>query len=276
MNSKLEEIYNSSRIKSFLTAMLLFGVVIGLYNGIFNNYLHEILSVDEAERGMIELPREMPGLLLFILMIFLSRFTEIRLIQLALVITSAGLAGYIFLGEIKFFAILFMAMYSTGEHLMMPVRQSVGLHMARSGKEGRAMGLIRSFGNAGQAAGFYIGPLILLAVKGIYSDKKDNFLQYKAIFISGMIILLVALFVTSFIKKNDEKVQRKKLHIDRKFTRYYLLEVFFGARKQVFLTFAPFVLIIVYDAGPELISMLYGIWSVLNIFIGRGCRQAYR
>jgi predicted MFS family arabinose efflux permease len=80
--------------------------------------------------------------------------------------------------------------------------------------------------------------------------------------------LAAGLIITSFIKKSGQTVNRKKIHIEKKYTRYYLLEVFFGARKQVFLTFAPYVLITVYDAGPELISMLYGIWSIINIFIG--------
>jgi predicted MFS family arabinose efflux permease len=47
-----------------------------------------------------------------------------------------------------------------------------------------------------------------------------------------------------------------------------VLEAFFGARKQVFLTFAPYVLIIRYGARTELIAVLYGIWSLATIFIG--------
>ena len=70
------------------------------------------------------------------------------------------------------------------------------------------------------------------------------------------------------MKDTQEKVKRKRIFIRKKYIRYYLLEVFYGARKQVFLTFAPYVLITVYGAGPELISMLYGIWSLINIFIG--------
>jgi MFS family permease len=41
----------------------------------------------------------------------------------------------------------------------------------------------------------------------------------------------------------------------------------FGARKQVFFTFAPFVLILNYKASTEFIAILYGIYSLLNIFL---------
>jgi predicted MFS family arabinose efflux permease len=267
MHNKLEEIYSSSRIKSFLFSMLLFGIVIGLYNGIFNNYLHNILGLTKAERGWLELPRELPGLMIFAILALLNRFTEIKLIRLAFLITAIGLAGLFFFGESKAIAIVLLAVYSTGEHMMMPVRQSVGLHMAKSGKEGRAMGVLRSFGNAGQAVGFYIAPALLL-VFAAASRSGSPFLRYRIVFLTGFIILAAGLIITSFIKKSGQTVNRKKIHIEKKYTRYYLLEVFFGARKQVFLTFAPYVLITVYDAGPELISMLYGIWSIINIFIG--------
>lgn len=247
--------------------MLLFGLVIGLYNGIFNNYLHEILNMTKSERGWLELPRELPGLLLFAILALLNRFTEIKIIRIAFLITALGLAGLFFFGESKAFAVIALAVYSTGEHLLMPVRQSVGLHMAKSGKEGRAMGVLRSFGNAGQAAGFYIAPVILLFFAGAGRDG-NAFLKYRIVFLCGFMVLATGLVITSFIKKTDQTVERKKIHIEKKYTRYYLLEVFFGARKQVFLTFAPYVLITVYNAGPELISMLYGIWSIINIFIG--------
>ena len=265
---KLSEIYNSGKIKNFLICMILFGIVTGLYNGVFNNYLHDVISVNELERGWIELPREMPGLLLFALLAVLHRFSEIKLIRISFLIAAVGVGGLFLVGDIRAFAFIFLVIYSTGEHLMMPVRQSVGLHLAQPGKSGIAMGVLRGFGNAGQAAGFYLAPLILL-VFGVLSRRDTGaFGQYKTIFFIALLFLLTGLFLTLKMKDTQEKVKRKRIFIRKKYIRYYLLEVFYGARKQVFLTFAPYVLITVYGAGPELISMLYGIWSLINIFIG--------
>ena len=253
-------------------------MVVGLYNGVFNNFLYEILGITKSGRGWIEFPRELPGLLLFVLLALLSRFSEMRLIRLAFTVAAAGLAGLFFFGESKAAAVIMLAIYSTGEHMMMPVRQSVGLHMARSGKEGLAMGVLRSFGNAGQAAGYYIAPLILIAYAAVVNGPGGSessaaavaadFGKYRAVFFVAFVLLIIGLVVTSFVKKEKQNVSRKRIQIERKFLRYYILEVFFGARKQVFLTFAPYVLITVYGAGPELISVLYGIWSLINIFIG--------
>ncbi len=254
--------------------MLLFGIVSGLYNGVFNNYIHDILSINKLERGWLELPRELPGLLIFLLLAVLYRFSEMRLIRAAFLLAAAGIGGLFFFGQSRFIAIILIVVYSTGEHLMMPVRQSVGLHHAKEGKSGLAMGILRSFGNAGQAAGYYLAPLIII-LAGIKKAgdmdvpaAEEVFLKYRLIFLAAFFFLAAGLIILSKMLKTDEKVQRKKILINKKYTRYYLLEVFFGARKQVFMTFAPYVLITVYNAGPELISLLYGIWSLLNIFIG--------
>ena len=248
--------------------MLLFGIVTGLYNGVFNNYLYDILSIGKLERGWLELPREMPGLLIFVLLAFLNRFTEIKLIRLAFILAAIGLAGLFLFGESKAVVIVLIVVYSTGEHLMMPIRQSVGLHMAKPEKSGIAMGVLRSFGNAGQAIGYYLAPLVLIIYGLLSGNKTEGFTKYRIIFFIAFIILIAGLVITSMMKQSKEKVQRKKIYIRKKYTRYYFLEVFFGARKQVFLTFAPYVLITVYNAGPALVSTLYGVWSVVNIFIG--------
>jgi MFS family permease len=69
------------------------------------------------------------------------------------------------------------------------------------------------------------------------------------------------------------KVRRQRFYFARKFSKYYMLEVFYGARKQVFITFAPYVLILHYGADPALMSLLFaicaGFGTVLSPIIGR-------
>jgi MFS family permease len=47
-----------------------------------------------------------------------------------------------------------------------------------------------------------------------------------------------------------------------------MLEIFYGARKQIFLTFAPYVLILHYGADPSIISLLYAVCAGFGIFCG--------
>ncbi|HCF95440.1 MAG TPA: hypothetical protein DEW46_10290 [Verrucomicrobia bacterium] len=81
-------------------------------------------------------------------------------------------------------------------------------------------------------------------------------------------LVLVWGFLLSLRMGRDERVMKRNRFLFRKkFTKYYFLEVFFGARKQVFLSFAPYVLFLRYGAKTELVSFLLGIWSLSNIFL---------
>ncbi len=57
-----------------------------------------------------------------------------------------------------------------------------------------------------------------------------------------------------------------RFHFARKFKKYYMLEVFYGARKQVFLTFGPYVLILFYKADARTISILFAVSAVCCYF----------
>ncbi|MDR0312742.1 MAG: MFS transporter, partial [Treponema sp.] len=59
--------------------------------------------------------------------------------------------------------------------------------------------------------------------------------------------------------------QRRRFYFAKKFTKYYILEIFYGARKQIFLTFAPYVLILEYGANPSIMSFLFAICAGFGI-----------
>lgn len=46
-----------------------------------------------------------------------------------------------------------------------------------------------------------------------------------------------------------------------------MLEVFYGARKQIFLTFAPYVLILFYGANTSVIALLLAICAAFGMFL---------
>ena len=196
----------------------------------------------------------------------LTRFCEVRILRFAFFIALAGIVGLILLGDMRYPAIVMIVLWSTGEHLMMPVRQSVGIHMAKPGKEGVALGTVRSMGNIGQVLGFYLIPL-LFVVLPFQVLKTISFTRFQIIFGVGVVSLITGLILSFRLKVNNAHIQRKKLYLHKKFSKYYVLEMFFGARKQVFLTFAPYVLIVKYGARTELLALLYGVFSTINIFI---------
>ncbi|WP_053228169.1 MFS transporter [Spirochaeta cellobiosiphila] len=265
MKNSLTKTFKDNKILPFLMTVLLFGLISGMYTGILNNYLHEVLGIGKTGRGLLEFPREMPGLLIFLVMALLYRFSELNLVKIALISTFIGMTGFFIKGDIMVIGIIMVCFWSIGEHLMMPARKAIALFYANPGQEGAALGTLRGFLNGGQAAGYYVGPVVMLILTSLGIN--EAFSRYRVIFFIGMLLILLAFLMTSLIKETHKSLPRKRLFISRKYKKYYLLEIFFGARKQVFITFAPFVLILQYGASAAYISLLYGIWSIVNMFL---------
>lgn len=259
---KAKQVFKDSSIKSFLFSMFIFGIAAGIYGGVLNNFLAEILHVDRFERGVVEFLRELPGLLLFLMIALLYRIPENRIIRIAFFISLLGMTGLAFALEVKWIAVTFIVLWSTGDHLIMPLRQSIAIHNSLPGKEGVAIGLVRSSGNIGSVIGYYLVTVLFIGLGHLGSVS-----VFRILFIIGAVFTFLALVFTFRMHSSKEHVKRQRIMLKRKFTRYYILEMFFGARKQVFLTFAPYVLILNYGASTQFIATLYGFFALGNIFM---------
>jgi MFS family permease len=248
----------------FLAAMLLFGMAFGLFKGVQDNYLAEILKVDPLGRGIVEFFRELPGLLLLLILALFYKTPENRILKYAFMISLAGIVGLYFSKTNLPLFVLFLTIWSAGEHLMMPVRQSYAVHSSLPGKEGTALGIARSLGNMGQVAGYFLVPLVFLLF-GLAQGETDLGV-YRVVLAIVILVVAVALLLTFKLNEQTGHVKRGRLYFRKKYTKFYFLEVFYGGRKQVFLTFAPYVLILHYGASTELIATLLGTCAVINIF----------
>ena len=215
--------------------MLLFGLGSGLFRGIQDNYL-AWLGIGKAGRGVVEFFRELPGLLLFLLLVPFYRMAERNIIRIALTISALGVFGIIFLGTSVVPAVAFLTIWSTGEHLIMPVRRSYAVHAADPGKEGRALGFLKAVENVGQVAGFALVPLVFLLPKIQLDRDAGGRLGFVIILTAVAVVVLIAVAAALGMTGSTGSLERKRLYVHRKFARYYGLEMFYGARKQVFLT----------------------------------------
>jgi len=260
--------FQSNRVERyalFLLAMMLFGLGGGLFRGVQDNYL-AYLGIDEAGRGIVEFFRELPGLLLMVLLALLYRMAERQIIRMALIFSFAGMVGFLTIGTAVVPAVISLTLWSLGEHLIMPVRQSYAIHSAEPGREGAAIGFLRGVQNAGQVIGLALVPLIFL-LPSVRADRDAGGRQgFVIVFIAVAVLMILALLAALGIVKSKGKMQRKRLYFRKKYGRYYGLEVFYGARKQVFLTFGPYLLILHYGARTEYLASLLGLCALLNIF----------
>ncbi|MHC6202868.1 MFS transporter [Breznakiellaceae bacterium SP9] len=260
----ITQIYKQgARFGPFLAALVLFGVSSGLYKGIQDNYLSELVNISKFERGIVEFFRETPGLLVVLILAWMYKLTESRIFKIGIALMTAGLIGILLSGPIKAVVVSFMVIFSFGEHIIMPVRSSISLDLARREQAGASLGITSSLSHVGNIAGYLIvvGLFWVFAQQGF--ERKD-LVQYKAVFAFAAVLMLAAALVSLAIRDTSSTVKpkRRRFYFAKKFKTYYLLEVFYGARKQIFITFAPYVLIREYGADTSLISLLLAICAI--------------
>ncbi|MCQ2147941.1 MAG: MFS transporter [Bacteroidales bacterium] len=75
--------------------------------------------------------------------------------------------------------------------------------------------------------------------------------------------MLASMFAAFKLTANSATDKSKsRFYFRKKFGKYYMLEVFYGARKQVFFTFGPYVLILFYGADAGVISLLFAVSAI--------------
>lgn len=250
----------------FLVTVLSFGIASALFRGVLDNYLANILHVSKSGRGVVEFFRELPGLLLLLFLALFYMLPEHQILRIGYGIALFGATAFLLWGNEIVSAIIFLTFWSIGMHIIMPVRQSFAVHSVANGSEGGALGMMRGVESIGRVAGFFIIPLIFALTADAGVEESSSPAGFTVTFIGIVILVLISLILSLFLRSDGKRVRRQRLYFRRKYLTYYILQNFYGARKQVFLTFAPYVLILYYGASPSKIASLMGISAVLTIF----------
>jgi len=252
-----------AKVGRFLSVLILFGVSYGLYRGIQDNYLAEIIRITPFERGIVEFFREIPGLLLIVILALMYRFADSKVFKIGIAIMAGGTTGLMLTSASEFFmtkifVVIFMVLFSTGEHIIMPVRATIAMDLAKREKTGASLGISNSISQLGNIAGFIIVTVIFLLIGRLGFNRADV-IGYRIVFGISMALMITAALTVSALRETTLKSERRRFYFAKKFRKFYIMEIFYGARKQVFLTFAPYVLILQYGADPSIMSLLYAV-----------------
>ena len=255
---------SSSGAYAFFLSIFVWGIGVGCFMAVMNNFLSDIYHLNSVERGWLEFFREMPGLALVFLLALLHRTSDWKVMRLGTLISMIG-AGLLLVPSDKVFVTAIIMLWSTGEHLVMPVRSSIAMQIAKEGHAGQSLGYLTSIMNFGTVAGSILVALLFYAGT-VWFEQKGEIL-YQAVWILIVILMLIS-FISSFTKDAPQvPSKRPRLYFNKKFNKFYALELFYGARKQIFLTFAPYVLIREYGMSTANIALLMGICAAINIFV---------
>ena len=248
---------DGSNFKVFLLSVFIIGLGYGIHKGLLDNYLAEIVGIGEFERGLTEFFRELPGFLLIFILAILFTFSAEKLYKLGAIIILIGMGMLAIVPPVKVLVVLAVCIASLGEHIQLGMKSTLALSYSKEGKGGQALGFQSSFQQVGTLVGFVV------VIIGFLVFAKTQ--PFKIFFLVAAVITAVGAFI-SFGLKGESQTDENARHFyfRKKYTKYYMLEVFYGARKQVFLTFGPYVLILFYGAKTTVISLLFAISAVAS------------
>ena len=246
-------------VRYFLLSLLMTGLSYGLYKGILDNYLAEIVLMGEMDRGITEFFREIPGVTLVLILAVLYMFSAQSLYKLGALIMFGGMLMHAVLPPSKVLITIAICTYALGEHIQQPIKSTLTLHYAQPGKGGAALGRQSAAGQIGTLAGYLVIALVFSQVAG-----RGGYVLF--FLIAAVLALLSGGLSLGIRGSSDTDETKRRFYFHKKYTKFYMLEMFYGARKQVFITFGPYVLILFYGASAATISFLFAISAVACFF----------
>jgi predicted MFS family arabinose efflux permease len=249
----------SSDFHYFFIAVFIFGFSYAIVNAILNNFLDETFALSGFRRGMLELPRELPGfLVIFVSALFYFLCTR-RLAALSHILAAVGIfmIGQLSIGYNVMLIWLFIL--SMGQHIFLPLIQGIGMEFAAEGNIGKRLGQINSAGNIATIMGSFV---ILIGFRFLNFDFPLSF----TIAAAGMLISAVLLYA---MKPDQLHPGHSKFTLRKEYGLYYWLCILFGTRKQIFLTFAPWVLVTVFKQSTAMLATLMTVGGVIGIFFNQ-------
>lgn len=246
--------------KTLFLSILMMSIGYGLHKGIVDNYLAEIVGMGEMDRGLTEFFRELPGFMLIFILAIFYKFSAEKMYKMGGMIMVVGMGLLAFVPPYKALVIMSIFLYSAGEHIQLGMKNTLSLEYSNPGLGGRALG----YQNAIYQVGTLVGYFAVIVIFWIFSTKS----MFKPFFvISTGFMTLALMFGLKLSGQSETDKSKNRFYFRKKFTKYYMLEIFYGARKQVFFTFGPYVLILFYHANASVISLLFAVSAISCFFL---------
>jgi Major Facilitator Superfamily len=249
--------YDARRMYLFLMVLTMLSAA-GFqgWNTLINNFAVEVAHIDGQQMGLVQSLREIPGFLSLLVIYLLFLFQEHRLAVISVFILGLGVG---LTGLLPTFhgVILSTMIMSLGFHYFETVNQSLTLQYFAVQHSPLVFGNLRSITAASNIG---VGLLIFLAASR---------LSYSQMFggLGGAIMLAAALCFILDPVNRDLVPQRKRMIFKRRYWLFYALTFMAGARRQIFIAFAVFLLVQKFHYSVQAITILFVLNNLVNYFL---------
>jgi predicted MFS family arabinose efflux permease len=242
-------------LKLFALASLAMGLAYSVMDSTFNNFLNASFKMSGGERSFLEMPRELPGILVVGTSALFWFLCSRRLGALSLALGALGtlLIGF---GSFSYaIMVVWLFIYSVGQHTMMPLASSIGMELASAGKVGQRLGQLNALRNLAAILGSFV----------VFVGFQYLGFSFQHTFVITAVMLAVGAVLMFKMKPNETQRPKTMLKLHKEYRLYYILSVLYGSRKQLFITFAPWVLVTVFNKDTELMASLLMAGGVIGI-----------
>jgi predicted MFS family arabinose efflux permease len=236
----------------------------GLSDGVFSNYFKEVYQVTAFQRGLIEFPRELPGMLCVLVIGVLGFMGDLKVAFIAQLLAAIGITVLGLFTPTFSMMLIFLFINSMGMHLFMPLQDSIGMSMAGSSLIGRHMGRYSSI-----RAGFSLLSALLVFFgfrTGFFSFNTD----VKLIFLISAGAFAFALFMTVVMMKKVKPPQSPKREMRfvfrKQYKYFYLLTILRGVQKQIAYVYGTWVIVDILLKRADTIALLSITIGFISIF----------
>ncbi|MCA1298860.1 MFS transporter [Stappia indica] len=225
---------------------------------LMNNFAVQELAFTGREIGIQQSIREIPGFLAFTAIYVLLIMREQTLAYLSLAFLGIGVAVTGYFPTTWGFYLTTLVM-SVGFHYYETMNQSLSLQWLPKQTAAAGMGKIISVGAFAQ----------LIAYGLIFVAWKTFNLSFATVFlIAGLLTLCVLAFLVIAYPQFREGVpQRKQLVLRRRYWLYYALTFMGGARRQIFIVFAGFLMVERFGYDVHEVAGLFLLNGVFNMLL---------
>lgn len=225
---------------------------------LLNNFVLEVADFDGADIGLLHTVREIPGFLAFLVVFLIIGIREQVLGLVSLVLLGAGTAITAWYPQLT--GILMLTFLSSvGFHYYETVNQSLQLQWLPKERAPQILGWLMS---CGYAATFCVYFVIMMLWEPLG-------LTYNLVFMVGggttMALAVVALL--AYPQYESPHPQVKKLVLRKRYWLYYALQFMSGARRQIFMVFAGFMMVQKFGFAVHEVAGLYLVTLLINMVL---------
>ena len=256
------------QIKTAIFIFVLISACTGFYQGVADliiaNYFKDAYDATAQQRGLIEIPRELPGIISLFIITGLSFLRDIRMAVIAQIF---GVIGMVALGVFHpsfGVMIIFLFIFSLGQHMFMPLGDSIGLSLTTRDNMGRIMGRFKS---VNMAFVMISGIICFFGFRYGFFDFNvpvSLFLICAGTFLACAVLLLI--MRSQVGRELESRTEVSKMIFRKEYIRYYVISAIFGSRKQIMFAFSPWVLIELLGFKADSMAILGVIGAFIGIF----------